>query len=116
MNKFLVILLLLLLPVGLWGCKHSGDASSTLESIPATGSVPEELGALSEQGQLMASAETREDAEALAELYGITLVEYRNRLALFYTDEDPREVIRRGTENGWQELSLNRVQKLPEAP
>lgn len=64
------------------------------------------------KAQLLCEVESQEDAQALAELYGITLVEYRDGLACFYTEEDPREVIRRGKENGWPELTLNRVSTL----
>ena len=116
MNRFLIIFLLLLLPLGLWGCKRSGDISRPENIAPWKDSDSKGIGSVSEEGQLMGFAESQEDAEALAELYGITLVEYQNGLALFHTDEDPKEVIRRGQEKGWQELSLNRVQKLPEAP
>lgn len=116
MNRFFIIFLLLLLPLGLWGCKRSGDISRPENIAPWKDSDSKGIGSAGEEGQLMGFAESQEDAEALAELYGITLVEYQNGLALFHTDEDPKEVIRRGQENGWQELSLNRVQKLPEAP
>jgi len=61
------------------------------------------------KAQLLCGTDTLEDAEELAELYGITLVGYKNGLARFHTEEDPRDVIRRGKDNGWPELVLNRV-------
>lgn len=66
----------------------------------------------SEEVQLLGEAESREDAEELAKLYGITLVDYKNGLGRFHTEEDPREVIRRGKDNGWPELVLNRATSL----
>jgi len=64
------------------------------------------------KAQLLGEAESLEEAEELAELYGITLVDYKNGLARFYTEEDPREVILRGRDNDWPKLVLNRVNNL----
>lgn len=82
----------------------------------ACGKEEAPLGALStvpvrysKEAPLICSASSQEEAEAIAEQYGITLVEYSDGTAAFYTDEDPREVIRRGIEQGWTELSLNRI-------
>ena len=63
---------------------------------------------ISENTPLMAEAESLEEAQALAGLYGITLVEFELGLATFATEEDPKAVIRRGQENNWPELTLNR--------
>lgn len=57
--------------------------------------------------ELLRSVESLEEAECLAECYGITLVEYIDGLAVFTTEEDPRDVIQRGRDNGWPELSRN---------
>lgn len=62
--------------------------------------------------ELLRSVESLEEAERLAECYGITLVEYIDGLAVFTTEEDPRDVIQRGRDNGWPELSRNSVRKL----
>ena len=59
------------------------------------------------KGNLMAWAETRADAETIASLYGITLVAYSNKIALFNTDQDPDTLIQTGKKNGWPELSKN---------
>jgi len=69
-------------------------------------------GSIYPEAQLLGVAESREEAESLAELYGITLVNFNYRFASFYTEEDPYEVIRRGEENGWPPLSLNRTLNL----
>lgn len=106
MHKPLIIVLLLVLVAVLCACR-----SDTTVLIPTTSSgEPGEQ--FSARAPLMAKAENQEDAEAIAELYGITLVEFKRNLALFHTDEDPREVIKRGQENGWPELSLNYAKQL----
>ena len=111
MNRFLIIFLLLLLPLGLWGCKRSGDISRPENIAPWKDSDSKGIGSVSEEGQLMGFAESQEDAEALAELYGIELVDFGYQIALFRTQENPREVIRRGRENGWPELSINHTMR-----
>ncbi len=58
--------------------------------------------------ELTALVETEEEAKAIAEQYGIELVEFSYGVATFHTEEDPKDVIARGEENGWPSLSLNR--------
>ena len=60
-----------------------------------------------QQGVLLAIAQTQQDAEAIAEQYGITLVSWDEGLAQFSTERDVNEIIREGKENGWPELSRN---------
>ncbi len=59
--------------------------------------------------ELLTLVKTEEEAEQLAELYGIELVEYGNGLAVFHTEENPYDVIWRGEENGWPELEINYI-------
>lgn len=61
------------------------------------------------EGQLIALADTQEDAKEIAELYEIQLLSYSNGVALFYTEEDTDAVIARGLANGWPTLSKNSV-------
>lgn len=100
MKKRLALLCLIpALLANLFGCKKA--------AIPeASVSAP-----YSKEEPLMASVESQAAAEELAQQYEITLVTYSNGLATFYTQEDPAEVIRRGQENGWPQLSLNTIQK-----
>lgn len=56
---------------------------------------------------LMSEAETEEEAQEIAEQYGIELISFENGLALYHTEEDPFEVIARGQENGYPQLSMN---------
>lgn len=59
-------------------------------------------------GRLICAAETEEQAREIGELYGIELLDYQYGLALYFTEEDPNAVIKRGREQGWPELSLDR--------
>lgn len=67
-------------------------------------SMPSEI-----EGQLIASADSQQSAEEIAELYQIQLLAYSNGIALYHTDEDADEVIARGLSNGWPPLSKNSV-------
>lgn len=58
---------------------------------------------------LVAEAGSQEEAQKIAEQYGITLVSYGNGIATYQTDEDLYEVIARGEENGYPQLSINFV-------
>lgn len=58
---------------------------------------------------LMAAAESEEEAQEIAEQYGIELVSFENGIALYHTEEDPFDVIARGQENGYPQLSINFV-------
>lgn len=62
--------------------------------------------------QLMALTDTRAEAERIARQYGITLASWQDGLALFFTEEDPETVVRRGAKNGWPELSVNDQREL----
>ena len=98
MKKILIMLLLMTL---LCGCKKE-------QEMPfPTVVLPTEVMDVYGEAQLLGKAASREEAENLAALYGIELVEFKNGLGRFHTEEDPKEVIRRGKENGWPELSLN---------
>lgn len=66
----------------------------------------------SQEAPLMASVDSRKDAEKLAEIYGIDLVEFSYGIATFCTEENPYEVIRRGEEKGWKPLEVNGIQSI----
>ena len=58
-----------------------------------------------QKGNLMAWADEKADAEEIASLYGITLLSYTEHIAVYWTDQNPAEVIQQGKDNGWPELS-----------
>ena len=101
MKKRLAAMVCLLAALFCSGCRKQA-------SVPAeTGS-----GKVASNGQLIASAQTREEAEQIASLYGIELVDFAAPLALYRTVEDPGELIRRGAEMGWPKLEINHVVEL----
>ena len=75
--------------------------------LEASVEQPEEISLISENKQLMTTVETKEEAEKIAGIYGITLTEYYNGVAVFSTDEDPYEIIERGQEQGCPQLFIN---------
>lgn len=98
MNKVRLILLLSALLLLFCGC---GKQQMEPESV----SGPE----LADHGQLYCLAEDQVSAEEIAELYGISLIEFGDGVAIFSTEEDPNAVIEKGQANGWPVLSLNTV-------
>ena len=57
--------------------------------------------------QLISDAQSKEDAEEIAAMYGVTFLEYLDGAALYETEEDPLEVIRRGEEQGYPQMWVN---------
>jgi len=111
MNKIFTAAAVLLLSACLMGCagkERKSDGLSYSQSNPGAGVSIE----IAEGKELLCLAETRQEAEKTAEVYAIELVEFRNGVAVFHTEENPQEVIDRGIKNGWQELSLNTIQHL----
>lgn len=91
----------------LCGCQSKPEIKGTPEKAAQSGKQTLVAGK-----ELFMLADTEEKAKETAELYGIKLVEFDYGVATFHTEEDPNEVIRRGRENNWPELSLNRIEKL----
>ena len=67
---------------------------------------------IAQGAELLMLADTREEAEETATLYGIELVSYQYGVATFHTEENPQTVISRGIENGWPRLDLNTIMRL----
>lgn len=64
------------------------------------------------ESQLMALAESEEEAKEIAELYGIELVSFAEGVAVYETTENPQDVINRGTENGYPQVYINYERQL----
>lgn len=119
MSRYLTVgLLLLLAAMAFAGCRKNVEADTIPSqttppqvTLPETWTPQPTLDAVSPHAQLICAAQSQEEAQSIADLYGIALVDWGYGVASFYTEEDPREVIRRGQEKGWAELSLNRIQK-----
>lgn len=93
--------------VGITGCSRNIP-----EPIPAASSGPEAPVHIQEGRELMCLAENRAEAQNIADTYEIELVSFAYGVAVFHTEETPADVIRRGHENGWKELSVNTGRKL----
>lgn len=76
-------------------------------------SVDTELSAgdvgLIQSSELIAEVADEQEAQEIAELYGITLVRVTEGLAVYETEESPLEVIKRGEANGWKKIYANTV-------
>lgn len=59
------------------------------------------------ENSLMCEADTEEDAREIAEQYDIEFVSFENGIALYRTEENPFEVIVRGQQNDYPQLSVN---------
>ena len=57
--------------------------------------------------ELLALAESREEAEEIAALYGIDLVSFSHGVATFHTEEDPSAVVARGIQESWPLIEVN---------
>ena len=102
--KMKIAAVLLALAALLPGCAREIPApapSAQMEALP-----------VAEGKELFALAETKEEAEKIAGLYGIELVEFSNGVAAFHTEENLGDVIARGEKNGWPPLEVNTVQQL----
>ena len=108
MNRVLlaVVLLLALVLSGCGGEPVSGKPSPRVSPPLRTPGPSRPV--YPEGRELLASAETEEEARELAELYGVELVSFSGHIAVFHTEEDPFEVIRRGEKNDWPPLEINR--------
>jgi len=99
MKRSLIFVLLVCLLLG--GC-------GAAEAQPVQTLQPDE-GNIAADKPLICPAETVAEAEEIAELYGIELVDCSYGVACFYTGEDPFAVIERGKENGWPRLDINYI-------
>ena len=101
---------LLLLSAFLPGC--AGKTSATAGVKPLPEARLEESPAsprVAEGRELFKRVKTLEEAEEIAELYGIELVDFSYGVATYHTEEDPGEVIARGEAEGWPKIALNTV-------
>ena len=86
------------------GC---GETAAQTEPLPAASASVPQTAEYAEGEELFTMTDTKEEAEQLAELYGIELVEWNSGVASFHTEEDPSAVIDRGKEKGWPLLEIN---------
>ena len=100
----LLLAALLLLP----GCGQRQAAAEAPVEAERPAEEAEEMLEYAKGAELIATAHTQEDADLIAELYGITLVRWTGHIAVYHTEEDPHVVIGR-RQDGWPALELNRI-------
>lgn len=105
MQRITMIYALILAVV--FGCACGRAESAKPAATPAPTLAAKEEPAASAGRELIALAESEEEAEDIAAQYGIELISFSYGVAVFHTEEDPESVIARGEENGWPSLSLN---------
>ena len=106
-----VILIVAAAGLGLWYvafCQYGiGPAFPFMPQQHIPGSEMEEIKV--DENALAGAADSEQQAQEIAEQYGIELISYENGIAVYHTDEDPYEVIARGEENGYPPLSINYI-------
>ena len=77
--------------------------------LPPEVEVQQDLAENVEEGEviLTALADTQEEAEKIADLYGIELKAYSYGVATYVTDKDPEAVIEEGIEKGYPTLAVD---------
>ncbi len=77
--------------------------------LPPEVEVQQDLAENVEQGEVILTAltDTQEEAEKIADLYGIELKAYSYGVATYVTDKDPEAVIAEGIEKGYPTLAVD---------
>lgn len=57
--------------------------------------------------RLVANAATKEEAEEIAELYEIELIEYHKTVAVYETEKEPNALIHLGEEKGYPSIAVD---------
>lgn len=112
----------MLAAVGLWGCGGKKELTKVAvdDNIPKLQklvdkndfSVESSENDGSTTTELTALADNQEEAEEIAELYGIELSSYSYGVATYTTDKNPQELIELGIENEYPALIQNYEQEL----
>lgn len=108
-RKLTIGAMLMVLPFSLGACSNLNTISPTgvtasVEDLSATIEVADNI---VKGEELLCLVDSKEEAQKIADEYGITLVTCSYGVATFHTDEDPHTVIDRGLKAGYTELSLN---------
>lgn len=115
----IVLILLLLLIIGCVVFRKGRDRQEQFSapSPEALADMPEKLESGWEEGkavQMIALADTREEAENIGELYDIKLMSFSNGVAVFETTADPYELMKMGEREGYPAISINHILSIDE--
>lgn len=69
----------------------------------------EETGGYVSGAELSCVTDTKEEAESIAAVYNIELVDWVEGMAVFHTEESPADVVKRGKEENLPEIQINYV-------
>lgn len=71
--------------------------------------ITEEQTPETEEGsyKVIATAENENEAREIAELYGIELIDYSYKVAVYLTDKNPVELVKWGKEKGYPSIAVN---------
>ncbi|MCR5790912.1 MAG: hypothetical protein K6G83_13580 [Lachnospiraceae bacterium] len=94
--------------------KEQGESADPLIEMdnPDKPFSPSGLPEVAPGEELLALADTEEEARKIASLYGIELVRFSYGVATYHTDRDLKEVISQGEKNGWPVVSINYIQTI----
>ena len=107
-SKITLGVMIMIFPFSLlFGCESR--EKKQVEAVPVDAAPFEDY---VEGAELLCLADSRDQAQSIADMYGIELVEFSYGVATFHTTEDPRDVIARGKEKGYPELSINGYSEL----
>ena len=102
----------MIMAMALSGCGGTMTTAERIDGIPSGSENPsvEELpvSEIAEGKELLCLCDSQEEAQKIADMYGIELVEYSYGVATFHTD-DPQGVIEMGKEKGYPELEINGI-------
>ena len=97
-----------ILPMGCSNSEKTGPVGETPATDNDMVAVPDAIEPEYVEGEeLLCLADSREQAQEIADQYGIELVNFSYGVATFHTTEDPQKIIDMGKEKGYPELSLN---------
>ncbi len=102
----------MIMTLGLSGCGGGMGTAMPIDNIsegsetPTSVQVP--ISEIAEGKELLCLCDSQEEAQKIADMYGIELVEYSYGVATFHTD-DPQGVIEMGKEKGYPELEINGI-------
>ena len=65
-----------------------------------------------EKGNVIATADSEAQAEEIARLYGMELINWSGHVALYYAETDIAELQRIGAEKGWPPVEENGVNSI----
>lgn len=106
MKKGLILMMLGCLLLA--GCgKRTGPAQPSPIPGSQSGTLPAQTLPYAEGAELFGAFDSEAGALEAAELYQIEFLSYEYGIATFHTEENPADVIRRGSENGWPHIEIN---------